>query len=114
MVLNRIGTTLFVTVDRDTTATTFTDVGRTVAAEVHRHHDRRLVIDLGAVEVLDADDVEVITRVSRSIRLMGADVVVVGLRPEVVMAITLAGADFDGITCALDVGRAAAMERASA
>lgn len=111
MVRNRIGDTLVVTFDPDTDAATLGDATSSIAADVHRLHTRRVVFDLGAVEILDSVDMRSLVHLARTVELLGARPVVAGLRPQIVGALTMAGLDLHGIEAALDVGQAMSWER---
>ena len=106
MVLNRIGSVLIATLDRETDASSLRESGQAIGRDVHRHHDRSVVLDFGAVEILDSADAAELVRVDRTLRLIGARVVIAGLRPEVVAALTIAGTELGGLDCVLDVGQA--------
>ena len=49
MVLNRIGSVLIATLDRETDASSLRESGQSIRRDVHRHHDRSVVLDFGAV-----------------------------------------------------------------
>lgn len=109
MVRNRIGHTLFVTLPPDCDAEVLADIGRHVSADVHAHHDRRVVVDVAALDMIDDADADELANLCRTFDLLGARPVIAGLRPEVAAALIGLGVDLGGIECVLDV--AAAVDR---
>ena len=68
-----------------------------------------VIIDVSSVEVMDADDFDALRRTLTMVSLMGAQPVLVGLRPGVVSALIELGVDDDGIDTALDLDQGFAL-----
>ncbi len=62
-----------------------------------------LVIDISALEVVDTYVARVLAETGRMARLMGADTVLVGMRPEVAATLIRMGYMMDGIRTALNL-----------
>jgi rsbT antagonist protein RsbS len=64
-----------------------------------------LVVDVSAIDVVDSFLVRQIAEITSAAKVMGADVVVVGLRPEVAMTLVEMGLSMGGILTARDLER---------
>jgi rsbT antagonist protein RsbS len=71
--------------------------------EVVRHRARAVIVDVSALDVIDSLVSRALTAVAMSNRMHGARTVVVGIRPEVAVAMSRFGLRFDAVTTALDV-----------
>jgi rsbT co-antagonist protein RsbR len=71
------------------------------------------IIDITGVPVVDSQVADALVRAARSVRLLGAEVVLTGIRPEVAQTLVSIAADLSGITTlgTLQSGIAYAMER---
>ena len=70
---------------------------------VAKHRSRAVIVDLGALDVIDSFVSRSITTVALTSRLRGARTVVVGIRPEVALAMSHFGLGLDGVETALDL-----------
>jgi rsbT co-antagonist protein RsbR len=61
---------------------------------------RRLVLDITGVPMIDAQVAEGLMRVPQAARLLGAEVVLVGISPEVAQTVVGLGLDFAGLRTA--------------
>jgi anti-anti-sigma factor len=66
--------------------------------EVARVHARATIIDISGVPVFDTDAAQLIVRLARSVRLLGAEVFLVGMSPENARTIVDLGADLANVT----------------
>ena len=66
----------------------------------------QVVIDLGGIELLDDLELEGLINIKVMVRLMGAEVIFAGFRPQVVLALDNLGVDLKGIRAARDVDHA--------
>jgi rsbT antagonist protein RsbS len=64
-----------------------------------------LVFDVSAIDVVDSFLVRQIAEITSAAKVMGADVVVVGLRPEVAMTLVEMGLSMRGVRTARDLER---------
>ncbi len=61
-----------------------------------------VILDVSGLRILDSAEFAALRRIMDMTRLMGAESVLVGLRPGVVSALIAMGADVDGVQAAID------------
>ena len=71
--------------------------------QIGRHRARGVVIDVGAVDVLDSFGSRTLRSLVRMARLRGAETVIVGIQPTVAVAMVRLGLRLDDIHTALDL-----------
>ena len=79
---------------------------------LHRIHEtcsRGVILDVSGLEILDSEEFAALRRIITMITIMGAESVLVGLRPGVVSALIEAGADVDGLRAAINLDAAFAL-----
>ena len=76
---------------------------------IHETGSRAVIFDLSGLETLDSDEFAALRRIIATSTIMGAESVLVGLRPGVVSALIEAGADVDGMRAALNLDAAFAL-----
>lgn len=76
--------------------------------KVGRFRSRGVIIDLTALDIMDSYATRVLRDLSMMIRLRGAEMVVVGIQPEVAFAMVRLGLTLDGAVTALDLEEALA------
>ena len=79
---------------------------------LHRLHEtgsRGVILDVSGLETLDSSEFAAVRRIITMCTIMGAQSVLVGLRPGVVSALIEAGADVDGLRAAIDLDAAFAL-----
>lgn len=88
-------------------------VVETLLHEVGRLHAQMVVIDVTGVLVIDTSVANALLQASQAVRLLGARVVLTGIRPEVAQTLVGMGIDISGILTQRDLqsGIAFAMER---
>ncbi len=70
---------------------------------VGKHRSRGVIVDVGAMDVIDTYATRSLRAVARSAKLKGAEMVVVGIQPEVAFAMVQFGLILDDINTALDL-----------
>jgi rsbT antagonist protein RsbS len=70
---------------------------------VGRHRARGVVVDVTAMDVIDTYATRSLRTVAQTTRLRGAEMVVVGIQPDVAFAMTQFGLSMDGVHTALDL-----------
>jgi rsbT antagonist protein RsbS len=70
---------------------------------VGKHRSRGVIVDVGAMDVIDTYATRSLRAVARSTKLKGAEMVVVGIQPEVAFAMVQFGLTLDDINTALDL-----------
>jgi rsbT antagonist protein RsbS len=79
------------------------DFREDLAERVGRFRSHGVVIDLTALDVLDSFATRTIRSIAHTARLRGAQTVVVGIQPEVAIAMVQLGLNLDGVVTALDL-----------
>jgi len=86
----------------DNTAVQFKD---DILNRINKTKAKGLVLDIGAIDVVDSFLVRQIGEIAMSSRIMGAQVVVVGLRPDVAMTLVEMGFPLEGVHVARDLDK---------
>ena len=76
---------------------------------IHQTGSRGVILDVSGLETLDSEELAALRRIIVMTALMGAESVLVGLRPGVVSALIEAGADVDGLKAAINLDAAFAL-----
>jgi len=74
-----------------------------LAESVGRFRSRGVILDVGALDILDSFATRTIRSIAYTAKLRGAKAVVVGIQPDVAMAMVQLGLTLDGIPTALDL-----------
>jgi len=76
---------------------------------IHETGSRGVILDASGLETLDSDEFAALRRIITMSTIMGAESVLVGLRPGVVSALIEAGANVDGLRFAINLDAAFAL-----
>ncbi len=76
---------------------------------IHETSSRGVILDVSGLETLDSEEFAALRRIITMSTIMGAESVLVGLRPGVVSALIEAGADVDGLRAAINLDAAFAL-----
>lgn len=76
---------------------------RDLIEQIGLRRARGVVIDVGALDVLDSFACHTLRKLAQVARLRGAETVVVGIAPEVAFAMVQLGSTLDGMHTALDL-----------
>ena len=71
--------------------------------ELAKHRSRGVIIDFAALDIIDSFVSRSLTTVARTSRLRGAKTVIVGIQPDVALAMTQFGLGLDAMYTALDL-----------
>jgi rsbT antagonist protein RsbS len=74
-----------------------------LAAAVGRVRAEGVIIDVTALDVVDSFATRTLRAIAETTRLRGAETVIVGIQPDVAMAMIQLGLTLDGIATALDL-----------
>lgn len=99
----RLGRTLLATLQselRDDVAQAFQD---DVLTTLERGEMQGLVIDISGLETVDTFVARILTETGRMARLMGAETILVGMRPEIAATIVRMGYVMSGVHTALNL-----------
>jgi rsbT antagonist protein RsbS len=80
-----------------------------LASQVGRLRARGVVIDVTALDVLDSFATRTLRNIAYTAHLRGAETVVVGIQPDVALAMVQLGLTLDGIATALDLEEGTAL-----
>ena len=94
---------LIASVQSDLTDTEVVQLRDSLLAEVAHHRALGVIVDVAALDVIDSFVSRSLSTVARTNRLRGARTVVVGIRPEVAVAMSQFGLGLDSIETALDL-----------
>jgi rsbT antagonist protein RsbS len=70
---------------------------------VGRHRSRGIIVDVAALDVLDSFATRTLTQLAHMARLRGAETVVVGISPEVAVAMVRLNLQMNFVNTALDL-----------
>ena len=98
----RMGRDLLVTLQGDLDDVRVESVERLVASEVARTGAHGALIDVSGVDVVDSFVAQVLARLVRMIRLLGAEAAIVGIRPAVAITLVELGISMPDVTTALN------------
>ncbi len=73
---------------------------------VHETGARGVILDVSGLELLDSEEFAALRRIIAMVALLGAESVLVGLRPGIVAALVELGADVDGLHAAINLDAA--------
>ena len=74
-----------------------------LAEKVGRFRSRGVIVDVTALDVMDSFASRTLRDLAHMIRLRGADTVIVGIQPEVALAMVQLGLTLEGVATALDL-----------
>jgi rsbT antagonist protein RsbS len=84
-----------------------------VAEKVGRFKSLGVIIDVSMLDVMDSFATRMLSTIADTTRLRGAETVVVGIQPEVAVAMVQLGVTLDGIPTALDLEEGLELLKAS-
>jgi rsbT antagonist protein RsbS len=73
---------------------------------VHGSGSRGVILDVSGLDTLDSEEFAELRRIVTMASLLGAESVLVGLRPGIVSSLIEAGAEVDGLRAAIDLDAA--------
>jgi rsbT antagonist protein RsbS len=76
---------------------------RALVEQVVRLRSRGVIVDVTAMDVMDSYASRTLREIAHMIRLRGAEMVIVGIQPEVAFAMVQLGLTLDGVMTALDL-----------
>lgn len=79
--------------------------------QVVRHGAVGVVVDVGALDVLDSFGTRTLCDIAQSVRLRGAQMCIVGIQPEVAYSMVLLGVTLQDIPTARDLDQGMALLR---
>jgi rsbT antagonist protein RsbS len=107
----RQGDVLIASIQSDLSDTEVIDLRQELAELVGRHRLRGIVIDVGALDVIDSFVTRALRAIVLTARLRGADTIIVGIAPDVAIAMVQFRLNLEPLRVALDLDEALAMLR---
>ena len=107
----RQGDVLIASIQSDLSDTEVIDLRRELTDLVGRHRLRGIVIDVGALDVIDSFVTRALRAIVLTARLRGAETVIVGIAPDVAIAMVQFRLNLEPLRAALDLDEALAMLR---
>jgi rsbT antagonist protein RsbS len=74
-----------------------------LVAQVGKLRSRGVIVDVTALDVMDSFATRTVRDIALMIRLRGAEMVIVGIQPEVAFALVRLGLTLEGVATALDL-----------
>jgi rsbT antagonist protein RsbS len=94
---------LIATIQSALTDADLVDLRDALVERVGRFRSRAVIIDLTALDVLDSFAARTLRDLAYTIRLRGAQTVIVGIQPDVAFSMVQLGLTLEGVTTALDL-----------
>ena len=94
---------LIASVQSALTDTEVLELRDSLLAQVAKHRSRGVIVDVAALDIIDSFVARSITTVALTNRLRGAKTVVVGIQPDVAVAMSQFGLRLDAVETALDL-----------
>ena len=105
----RQGDLLIASIQSDLSDTEVVDLRREIAELVGRHRLRGVVLDVAALDVIDSFVARALRAIVETARLRGAETVIVGIQPDVAIAMVQFRLNLDPLSAALDLDEALRM-----
>jgi rsbT antagonist protein RsbS len=105
----RQGDVLIASIQSDLSDTEVVELRQELAELVGRYRLRGIVIDVGALDVIDSFVTRALRTIVLTARLLGAATVIVGLAPDVAIAMVQFRLNLEPLRVALDLDEALAM-----
>ncbi|NKE46310.1 STAS domain-containing protein [Roseomonas frigidaquae] len=98
-----IGGTLIVTLHDDAASTEADDLMALVCGRIVAHAANNVVIDIAPLSMVDSYLARTLGGLAAAGRLLGAETILAGMRPEVAIAMVELGTDLPGLRTAMNV-----------
>jgi rsbT antagonist protein RsbS len=80
-----------------------TQLRDSLVTQVGKFRSRGVIVDVTALDVMDSFATRTLRDIAYMIRLRGAEMVIVGIQPEVAFALVRLGLKLEGVSTALDL-----------
>ena len=105
----RRGDVLIASIQSDLSDTEVVELRQELAVLVGRYRVRGIVIDVGALDVIDSYVTRALRAIVLTARLRGADTVIIGISPDVAIAMVQFRLNLEPLRVALDLDEALVM-----
>src|SRR5262244_1489201 len=106
----KIGSTLLATIQIELHDTVVDSFQNDVLEEIERTGSNGLIIDISALETVDSYVARMLANTAKMAKLMGAETVIVGMRPAVAATLVRMGYLMEGINTALSLEEGLAIQ----
>ena len=107
--INRQGDYLIASIQSDLSDSEVLELRRELAERVGAERSRGIVIDVAALDVIDSFVARALRAIVLTAKLRGADTVIVGIQPDVAIAMVQFRLNLEPLRVALDLDEALAM-----
>ena len=97
------GSVLIASIQKALTDTDVLRLQETLIQQVGRYRSRGIVVDVAAIDVMDSFVARSLRAIAQMTRLRGAEMVLVGIQPEVAFAMVQLGTSLEDVHTALDL-----------
>lgn len=97
------GNHLVASIQSSLTDQEISDLRDDLVEQVGRYRARGVVVDVTALDAIDSYATRTLRDVAQMVRLRGAETVIVGIQPEVALAMVQLGLSMSGVATALDL-----------
>jgi len=97
------GAVLIASIQKALTDTDVLRLQETLIEQVGRYRSRGIVVDVAAIDVMDSFVARSLRAIAQMTRLRGAEMVLVGIQPEVAFAMVQLGTSLEDVHTALDL-----------
>ena len=103
------GRTLIAPLNRDLTDSTWASLAELLLRKAAETRAKGLVVDVSRMEVIDSYAGRTLSNIAKMMRLRGVSTVIVGIQPDVAMAMVQLGLHLEGAQTSLDLDEALAL-----
>jgi rsbT antagonist protein RsbS len=97
------GSVLIASIQAALTDQDLIDLSREMADRVGRFRSQGVIIDVTALDVIDSFATRTLRGIAQVAKLRGARTIIVGIQPDVALAMIQLGLDLEGVLTALDL-----------
>ena len=105
----RQGDYLIASIQSDLTDSQVVQLRNELTERVGKHRVRGIIVDVAALDVIDSFVARALRSIARAARLRGAETVVVGIQPDVAIAMVQFSLNLEPLRATLDVDEALAL-----
>tara|TARA_X000000950_G_C13375102_1_gene441988 strand:- start:105 stop:458 length:354 start_codon:yes stop_codon:yes gene_type:complete len=105
----RQGSTLIASIQEDLSDGDILNLQNRILDDVIKCRARSVIVDVSSIGILDSFGTKTLTEIAYSVRLRGAQMVIVGIQPEVALSMVLLGLTLHDIPTALDLDHGLAL-----
>lgn len=99
----KLGTNLIAMIQPVPNDVDLTGISNELSRQVGLYGSRGVILDLSAMDVIDSYSTRLLSQISQTLRLRGAETVIAGIQPDVAFAMVQMGLTLETVNVALDV-----------